>query len=115
MKKLSFILILSLLFTACVSDKPKVTVKNDNSTDYDSICVFANDKKTTFKNVSSGDSVTGKIHFSKKHTSDGTYTIQLFKDGKISKSRTFGYYSNGNSQNSSFNITIRKDSILVEY
>ena len=106
---------LSLLFTACLSDKPKVTIKNDNSVDYDSISVFANDKKTIFKNVSSGDSVTGEIYFSENNTSDGTYSIRLFKDGEISKSKTFGYYSHGSPQNSRFNIIIKKDSILVEY
>lgn len=113
MKNFSIIFILILLL-GCVKDHPNVIVINKSNMFFDSIQVYATPKKpTTFKNIKSNITFRGEILFDESMSSDGAYTIQLFKGNDTLKNYSFGYFTNGASLNRAFMIEVKNDTIII--
>lgn len=114
MKKISLLLI-GLAFIGCVKNNPTVTITNNSSQIYDSIYVYASKTNpSVFKNIKSNDKVTGVIVFDNTIQEDGSYTIRLFKNNEAVRQKSFGYYTNGASLDSNFEIVIESDSIKIK-
>lgn len=114
MKRLIFVL--SVLLFSCIKENPQIIIENDTQIKFDSIKVFTTPNiPTIFRNVEPKFTLKGQINFDKTSLSDGGYTIQIFKDGKIYRQNNFGYYTNGRPLNRKFDIVIEPDTLKVSF
>ncbi|MGV8090406.1 MAG: hypothetical protein AB2L24_00890 [Mangrovibacterium sp.] len=114
MKRLLFIIPFALF--ACIPDNPGIEISNNTMVKYDSIKVFSTPNiPTIFKNVRPKDDLNARILFDKNNLSDGAYTIQIYKDGKIVRYKSFGYYTNGKSLNRKIKVVIEPDTLKVSF
>ncbi len=110
MKKLCYVFVLLLI--SCESHID-FKIKNNSETDFDSVVVHGLGR-LKIESLNKGSEVSGYIDYSKsEERSDGGYGIELFKKGLV-KRQNFGYYTNGSPTESGFNITIEKDTILIQ-
>lgn len=100
---------------SCTKKNPKVEFINNTAIDIDSINLITSKlcPKLMFKNVKSNSKFEGNLMFCKELKWDGTYGIEIYKNGKVYDQRGFGYYSNGVSLNRGFIITYREKGYIV--
>lgn len=98
------IVVATFLFSC--SQVAEVRFTNENSAVLDSVIIYADKscEPLVFRNVKKGDKKSGFIPFCNEIVGDGTYGIEIFKNGKVIYQGGFGYYSNGKSLNESFKI-----------
>lgn len=116
MKNLITVIIIFISLNSCIRDNPKIKIQNKSSIILDSVLVYVTpENKTVFKNINISEIKRGIISFKNVPNTDGGYLVQVFKNGDLIKENGFGYYTNGKSLDYGFNITIKNDTILVDY
>lgn len=114
MKKLFYIMLL-LSLSNCIKNKPTYSFTNKSNYVIDSLIIYTDKKCTSsiLKNIKKGDTVDGEITFCNNSTNDGSYGIKFFSNGKLVKQTAFGYFTNGGSLNSSFELVLSNDNTLL--
>lgn len=117
MKKIFFLLLITLLFYSClIRDNPKITIINNSKEEIDSIEVFASSlDRTTFRHIKPNEKRKGIISFKNVPNQDGAYGIFIYNKGINTIQQPFGYYTNGGSIDYEFKVFIENDTIIVKH
>jgi len=115
MKIIVLFFLIIIVTSGCHKQHPDVIIYNETENYFDSVHVQATQGRiTSFKKIEPYSKYKSKIFFDSLMISDGGYLLNLFIDADTLMSRSFGYYTNGESMNSAFLIRIKNDTIEVE-
>ncbi|MEQ6117960.1 hypothetical protein [Reichenbachiella sp. MALMAid0571] len=107
-------LVSTVLCISCIQQHPKIIVHNTSNLDYDSIHVSTFEGEiTAFNDIKINDRLEGVISFKNTKKGDGGYSLKVYTNDSIIRQLHFGYYTNGSSLNSAFEVFIENDTIKV--
>lgn len=115
-KIVQFILIISLFFSCKSNNSAHFSITNDSPNTIDSLRISSSGSdytnKVVVKNVLPKSNSTIELNMNDVPKFDGNYFIEVFvKESK--REKAFGYYTNGTPTNSTYILSITKDSIIV--
>lgn len=112
MKKILFLLII-VNFLACENKDVKYNLVNETEFVIDSIVLSNGLDESRLYDIRSKDNNKGHLNFSSQVKTDGNYELKIYSQG-VTKSQSFGYYSNGTPADSHFDFIIKNDTIIVK-
>jgi hypothetical protein len=114
--KRTTIIIFAFILQSCFNysgNSLSFIVKNKSNSKLDSIIVgISKENQTYIRNLAKGQKVNKEIIFNNVK-GDGDYFLEIYHKEKIIQSKRFGYFTNGKPLNSSFEISIFKDTTLI--
>ena len=116
MRKLPIFILLVFLLQSCLGDSPMFILYNKSNNNLDSVVIgVSKNNPSILLNIKREEKANGKILFDNTIKGDGDYFIEIYNKNRLMRKKRFGYYTNGQPLNSTFKLTVLKDSILVTY
>ncbi|WP_272023172.1 hypothetical protein [Olleya namhaensis] len=113
MKKLIFLG--TILLSISCKNGVDFELLNNTNTDIDSLIITNGFNNLVIKKIPMNKKKEGFLDFKKNNPRhDGIFNIRYFNKGKMIKSKSFGYYSNGSPSVKLFNVSIEKDTIITK-